>query len=165
MMPPDRRWRDRALVLTGRGATGVLPVVLLSLASRSLGLDVMGTFATALALALGLAEISDFFSERHIPRMVLSDASTDEQTRRIGAFNSLRFAVCLAFGVAAFAVLALITDRRALPATTVVLLCGGLVLVAKTQYATALAVRRYTLLGFAPLAGLAVAASVSMPSW
>jgi O-antigen/teichoic acid export membrane protein len=161
MMPPDRRWRDRALVLTGRGATGVLPVVLLSLASRSLGLDVMGTFATALALALGLAEIADFFSERHIPRMVLSDASTDEQTRRIGAFNSLRFAVCLAFGVAAFAVLALITDRRALPATTVVLLCGGLVLVAKTQYATALAVRRYTLLGFAPLAGLAVAASLA----
>jgi len=157
----DRRWRDRALVLTGRGATGVLPVVLLSLASRSLGLDVMGIFATALALALGLAELADFFSERHIPRMVLSDASPDEQTGRIGAFNSLRFSVFLAFGVVAFGVLALISDRRALPATTVVLLCGAMVLVTKTQYATALAVRRYALLGFGPLVSLALAAAVA----
>lgn len=161
MIRADRKWRDRVLVLTGRGATGVVPVALLSLASRSLGLDVMGTFATALALALGLAELADFFSERHIPRMVLSDASTDEQTRRLGAFNSLRFVVFLAFGVIAFAVLALISDRRALPATTVVLVCGGLVLVTKTQYAAALAVRRYALLAFGPVVGLAVAAAVA----
>jgi O-antigen/teichoic acid export membrane protein len=161
MIFSGRGWRDRAWVLTGRGAAGILPVVLLSLASRSLGLDVMGTFATALALTLGLAELADFFSERHIPRIVLSDAPTDEKTRRIEAFNSLRFAVFLAFGLAAFAVLATISDRRALPATTVVLVCGGMVLVAKTQYAAALADRRYALLGGGPLLGLAVAAAVA----
>jgi O-antigen/teichoic acid export membrane protein len=150
-------WRDRALVLAGRGATGLLPVAMLSFAARTLGLRATGNFATALALAFSVAEVADFFSERHVPRVALAAPGDERHRARLEAFNSLRL-IALAAGCAIGAlVLWQAADRADLAVNLLVLSSSAWVLFVKTQYANALSERRYGLLGAGPLLSLTVA--------
>ena len=89
--PGYRRWYERATVLAGKGATGLLPVAMLALCGRMSGAAGLGRFAIAFSLAQSVAELSDFASQRHVSRLQLNAGEDNQPVRnRLEAFNGLR---------------------------------------------------------------------------
>jgi len=156
--PIGRAWQDRGWVLVGRGATGVLPLALLALASRSLGLAAMGTYASALALAAGLVEIADVASQRHIPRLISSGARPD----RVEGYHAIRWLLLVIGALPAFLVSVTSSDPALRAPSTAVLLATVPMLGINTSYARALAAGRYEVLGLGPLVGLVTSITVTV---
>lgn len=153
-----RGWSERGWVLIGRGASGALPVLLLALAARAVGLQAMGGFASALAIAAALAEVADVSSQRHIPRL----APTEAGMARTVAFLALRRRV-LAIGlVPAFFAAALAAEPGGRMACLVVVIAAIPMAGTNSVYAVALAGRKYLVLGLGPLVGLVAALGVTI---
>lgn len=155
---------QRALVFIGRGANGLLPVVLTAIAARLAGLAATGRFAATLALALALAELADISSQRHVARSVAS--GTDDLQGRVaptdlGGYFGLRWAL-VALGLP-IAFLLVPPDSRASPSVWA-LAAAPLTLAVNTGYAVALRDRRDVWLAVGPIAAIASAVAVAWVS-
>ena len=146
-------WWNRALVLAGKAGTGLLPVVMLAICARLAGARGVGQFAIALSLALAVADLADFTSHRHVPRVRLASGARDVVSR-LAAFNSLRaMTLGLAFaavGAGMFAAL----PRHDLPVLLAVFASAFWFFANNTSYATALADDDFLTLGVGPWVGL-----------
>jgi O-antigen/teichoic acid export membrane protein len=150
--------RHNLLVLAGRGATGLLPLLITVIASRSYDVALMGEIVTAVAVAYAIAEVADGQSQRHVTR-VLANAGSAGHERTLAAFNTLRF---IMLGLGVIGALALPFLRQpVLWALVATALWGTL---SNMAYARALADGRYDLLGvcpFVPLVTLLAAATIA----
>lgn len=155
-----RPWWNRALVLAGKAGTGLLPVVMLAICARLAGARGVGQFAIALSLALTVADLADFTSHRHVPRVRLASGARDVVSR-LAAFNSLRaLTLGLAAAVVGAGMLAAL-PRHDLPALLVVFASALWFFANNTSYATALADDDFFTLGVGPWVGLVVGGGVA----
>jgi hypothetical protein len=154
-------WRDRAMVLAGKGGTGLLPVVMLGMCARLAGVRGVGEFAIAFSLAQSVAELADFTSQRHVSRVQLAAGAHDVRAR-LAAFNALRL-LALAAGLASVAAIlaAVLPPREALP-SLVVLSSAVWLFANNTSYATALAEDEFLLVGAGPWVGLLAGVAVTL---
>jgi len=144
-------------VLVGRGANGLLPLCLLAVVSRHLGLQGMGAFAAALALTAALAEVADINSQRHLPRLRAADG-TDT---RVAAYDRLRWLLLL-IGLAPVAGAAAWTATGQRAPAAVVVAAALPMLIASRCYAAALVENRYVVLGLGPVLGLAASVALTL---
>ena len=147
------------MVLTGKGGTGLLPVVMLAMCARLAGARGVGEFAIAFSLAQSVAELADFTSQRHVSRVRLA-AGAGDVGERLAAFNALRL-IALAIGLAGVGAIltAVLPGREALP--SLVILSSAVWLFANnTSYATALAEDEFLLVGAGPWIGLVAGAGM-----
>ena len=170
---------QNVLVLAGRGATGILPVLITVVASRTYDVAVMGQIVTAVAVAYAIGEVADGQSQRHVTRLLSSAAhanaragtsdDVDDGRQALAAFNGLRFTL---LAIALVAMLAVPFFHR--PVLYVVLLTAVWGATSNMQYARALADGRFDVLGIGPfvplvvlvvLAGLLAATGVTQGPW
>jgi O-antigen/teichoic acid export membrane protein len=140
-------------VFVGRGAAGVLPLVLTALASRTLGLEAMGWFASALATSYAIAEVADMLSQRQVVRVLAEDS--DSARERVASFNALRLLIFAAAACVAALAWAGAGTQHFLVAA--ILMAAGWGVVANGFYAQAIADGRFAIVGTGPLVSLAVA--------
>ncbi len=164
--PGYRRWYQRATVLAGKGATGLLPVAMLALCGRMSGAAGLGRFAIAFSLAQSVAELSDFASQRHVSRLQLNAGEDNQPVRnRLEAFNGLRL-LTFAGGAAVAAVgLAILVPPPYLAAGFAALASALWLFLNNTSYASAFAAGRFFLLAAGPWLGLVVGVAISLAVW
>jgi O-antigen/teichoic acid export membrane protein len=144
-------WTERALVLIGRGASGVLSVLVFGFLSRSAGLDLLGIFAAVYLTAQAVAEVADISSQRHVTRLLAAGAA--DSRSRLEAFQALRIRTLVSTAAIAL-VLTLAGAREHLAVNLAVLPAAVGAFAAHTYYATALALRQYRLIAIGPAVSL-----------
>jgi hypothetical protein len=151
--PLLRRLAPNALVIVGRGSTGVLPVAAAAVASQAFGLEAMGRLSTALMLAYATAEVADGFSQRYVPRLTSGGVIPSSVAHTLAAFNGLRF-VMLAIGLVLSGIVLYpaVQERSLWPA--VIVLSALWTTAANMHYALALTTDDYLTMGVGPVIAL-----------
>ena len=148
-------WTSRANVLVGRAASGLIPLAVVGIAARSAGLAGAGDVAALVSGAMGLAELADVSSQRHLVR-IEATADAAERDRRVHAFWTLRWTILSCGSLLAIPILIVSGRGLSLVGKIAVASAAAWFLHTNWQYARALALDRFDVVGIGPLLALGV---------
>jgi O-antigen/teichoic acid export membrane protein len=145
----------RAYVLLGRAASGLFSLAMVGITARAAGLAVAGDVAVLVSGIMGLVEIADVSSQRHVVRIEMT-ADADDREGRLAGFRLLRWVIFLCGLLFAVPVLITLREGSSVFGKLAVVTAAAWFLHTNWQYARALALDRFDVIGLGPLIGLGV---------